>query len=139
MQGPQYCTVFGSMHHGEFPQLLLGGCQLQCTLLLGLTSADLQDERIMLVTELMEAGDLWHALVQYNESGALRWYRRCIALLLCCLALPVWSAQTWLLTNAAVLQRPQDSYRGRSWLALPAPAQDHPLCECLGQRTLLHV
>ena len=30
----------------------------------------------MLVTELMEAGDLWHAFVQYQESGALKWYRR---------------------------------------------------------------
>ena len=36
----------------------------------------MQDERIMLVTELMEAGDLWHALMQYRESGALSWYRR---------------------------------------------------------------
>ena len=35
-----------------------------------------QDERIMLVTELMESGDLWHALLQYKESGVLSWYRR---------------------------------------------------------------
>lgn len=30
----------------------------------------------MLVTELMEAGDLWHALVTFQSSGALSWYRR---------------------------------------------------------------
>ena len=30
----------------------------------------------MLVTELMESGDLWHALLQYKESGVLSWYRR---------------------------------------------------------------
>ena len=30
----------------------------------------------MLVTELMEAGDLWHALIQYKDSGALTWYKR---------------------------------------------------------------
>jgi len=34
------------------------------------------DERILLVTELMESGDLWHALVQYKESGILKWYIR---------------------------------------------------------------
>lgn len=36
----------------------------------------MQDEKIMLVTELMEAGDLWQALQQFKESGALSWYRR---------------------------------------------------------------
>lgn len=36
----------------------------------------LQDERILLVTELMESGDLWHALMQYKESGVLSWHRR---------------------------------------------------------------
>ena len=30
----------------------------------------------MLVTELMESGDLWHALLQYKDSGVLSWYRR---------------------------------------------------------------
>jgi hypothetical protein len=35
----------------------------------------LQDERILLVTELMESGDLWHALVNYKDSGVLKWYK----------------------------------------------------------------
>ena len=30
----------------------------------------------MLVTELMECGDLWNAFQQYKESGALTWYKR---------------------------------------------------------------
>lgn len=30
----------------------------------------------MLVTEFMEAGDLWHAMVQHQASGILKWYKR---------------------------------------------------------------
>lgn len=40
-----------------------------------------QEERILLVTELMEAGDLWHALArdQGGDTRELGWYNRCAA------------------------------------------------------------
>lgn len=36
----------------------------------------MQDDRIVLVTELMEAGDLWHALREQGPSGQLSWYKK---------------------------------------------------------------
>ena len=39
--------------------------------------------KIMLVTEFMESGDLWNAIITFRKSGALSWYKRCAIAVRC--------------------------------------------------------